>query len=80
MATMKRVFIIAVLFLIPALAKADSVWTFDGELTDPGSWHGGFPQFNTHCNCDLDGVRSLFSHQSPAVLHRIAGCFFIWVR
>jgi hypothetical protein len=56
MATMKRVFIIAVLFLIPALAKADSVWTFDGELTDPGTWHGGFPQFNTHCNCDLDGT------------------------
>jgi hypothetical protein len=56
MATMKRVFIIAFLFLIPALAKADSVWTFDGELTDPGSWHAGFPQYNTHCNCDLDGV------------------------
>jgi hypothetical protein len=56
MATMKRVFIITVLFLIPALVKADSVWTFDGELTDPGNWHPGFPQFNTHCNCDLDGV------------------------
>ena len=48
-------FIVAMLF-IPALARADSVWTFDGELTDPGSWHAGFTYYNTHCNCDLDGT------------------------
>jgi hypothetical protein len=43
MSTMKRVFIIAFLFLIPALAKADSVWTYTGngvgDIVD-------FPQFN----------------------------------
>jgi hypothetical protein len=54
MATLKRVFIIALLFLIPALARADSVWTFNGELTDSGSWRGGQPF--THCNCSLDGT------------------------
>ena len=31
MATMKRACIIAFLFLIPALAKADSVWTYQGN-------------------------------------------------
>jgi hypothetical protein len=54
MATVKRIFIIALLFLVPALAEADSVWTFEGNLTDPGTWHGGQPV--THCNCDLDGT------------------------
>jgi hypothetical protein len=34
MATMKRVFIIAVLLIIPALAKADSVWTYQGNVAD----------------------------------------------
>jgi hypothetical protein len=52
----KRILMVAFLFLIPAMAKADSVWTFDGTLTDPGNWHAGFPYYNTHCNCDLDGT------------------------
>jgi hypothetical protein len=52
----KRLALIIVMLFIPALARADSVWTFDGELTDPGSWHAGFTYYNTHCNCDLDGV------------------------
>jgi hypothetical protein len=51
---LKRLALIIVMLFIPALARADSVWTFDGELTDPGSWHPGFPF--PHCNCDLDGV------------------------
>ena len=53
---LKRLALIIVMLFIPALARADSVWTFDGELTDPGSWHAGFTYYNTHCNCDLDGV------------------------
>jgi hypothetical protein len=52
----KRLALIIVMLFLPALVKADSVWTFDGELTDPGSWHAGFTYYNTHCNCDLDGV------------------------
>jgi PEP-CTERM motif len=51
---LKRLALIIVMLFIPALARADSVWTFDGELTDPGNWHPGFPF--PHCNCDLDGV------------------------
>jgi PEP-CTERM motif len=51
---LKRLALIIVMLFIPVLARADSVWTFDGELTDPGSWHPGFPF--PHCNCDLDGV------------------------
>jgi len=43
----------AILFLGP-LVKADSIWTFDGELTDPGTWHEGFSF--PDCNCALDGV------------------------
>ncbi len=39
---LKRLAIIIVMVFIPALARADSVWTFDGELIDPGSWHAGF--------------------------------------
>jgi hypothetical protein len=50
----KRILLMAILFLVPALARADSVWTFEGNLTDPGTWHGGQPI--THCNCDLDGT------------------------
>jgi hypothetical protein len=53
---LKRLALIVAMLFVPALAKADSVWTFDGELTDPGSWHAGFTYYNTHCNCDLDGV------------------------
>jgi hypothetical protein len=53
---LKRLALIIVILFIPALVKADSLWTFDGELTDPGSWHAGFTYYNTHCNCDLDGV------------------------
>jgi hypothetical protein len=36
MATMKRVFIIAFLSLIPALARGDSVWTYQGNLNGVG--------------------------------------------
>ena len=49
----QTILIVAMLFL-PVLAKADSVWTFEGNLTDPGTWHGGQPV--THCNCNLDGT------------------------
>jgi hypothetical protein len=51
---LKRLALIIAILFIPALAKADSVWTFDGNLTDPGTWRGGQPV--THCNCDLDGT------------------------
>jgi PEP-CTERM motif len=54
MQMLRRLALIIAMLLIPALTKADSVWTFDGELTDPGSWHPGFPF--PHCNCDLDGT------------------------
>lgn len=50
----KRFLLIVAILFTPALAKADSVWTFEGNLTDPGTWHGGQPV--THCNCDLDGT------------------------
>jgi hypothetical protein len=53
MAVKRFALIVAMLFL-PVLAKADSVWTFEGNLTDPGIWHGGQPI--THCNCELDGT------------------------
>jgi hypothetical protein len=53
---LKRLALFVAMLFIPALARADSVWTFDGELTDPGSWHAGFTYYNTHCNCDLDGT------------------------
>jgi hypothetical protein len=36
MATMKRVFIVLVLCLIPALARADSVWTYQGNVNGSG--------------------------------------------
>src|ERR1700738_3181638 len=36
MAIVKDVFIIVVLFLIPALAKADSVWTYQGNAVSAG--------------------------------------------
>ncbi len=42
------------MFFLPVLAKADSVWRFEGNLTDPGTWRGG--QLVTHCNCELDAT------------------------
>jgi hypothetical protein len=50
----KRLLLIVAMLFLSALAKADSVWTFEGNLTDPGTWRGGQPV--THCNCDLDGT------------------------
>jgi PEP-CTERM motif len=49
-----RIALIAVFFFVPALTKADSVWTFNGEMTDPGSWHGSL--VTSPCQCNLDGT------------------------
>jgi hypothetical protein len=43
---------VAMLF-IPMLAKADSVWSFVGEMTDPGTWRLGI---TSPCQCNLDGT------------------------
>ncbi len=51
-----RFALVVAMLLIPSLGRADSVWSFTGELTDPGTWHSGFDYFNTHCNCALDGT------------------------
>jgi hypothetical protein len=54
MKTAMRLALIVTLLFLPTLAKADSVWTFTGELMDPGGWHGSFIKPN--CNCSLSGV------------------------
>jgi hypothetical protein len=57
MATMKRVFIIAVLLIIPALAKADSVWTYTGNSVSNDIF--AITQPPNPCGCALDGFVTL---------------------
>jgi hypothetical protein len=54
---MKRILAVAILmFAMAVVSKADSTWSFAGELTDPGHWHEGFSYFQTYCNCSLNGT------------------------
>src|ERR1700738_681044 len=55
MSTMKRVFIIAFLFLIPALARADDIWTYTGNSVS-GESMGQNPLPPNPCGCALDGT------------------------
>jgi hypothetical protein len=41
------------MLFLPGLAKADSVWSFVGEMTDPGTWRLGI---TSPCQCNLDGT------------------------
>jgi hypothetical protein len=51
---MKRIAVVALLLLAPAIAKADSIWLYDGQVMDPGTWHGDL--IKSPCQCSLDGV------------------------
>jgi hypothetical protein len=55
MATMKRVFTIALLFLIPALARADDIWTYTGNSVS-GQSMGQSPLPPNACGCALSGT------------------------
>jgi PEP-CTERM motif len=55
MATMKRVFIMACLFLIPALSKADSVWTYQSQELD-GYTFSGNTYSGPDCECTIRGT------------------------
>jgi hypothetical protein len=51
---MKQIIAILILFLTPALAKADSIWDYTSQLLDGADYHGGNPGPN--CNCFLTGT------------------------
>lgn len=50
----KRLALLALLFLIPGMARADSVWDYTSQLLNGADYHGGNPGPN--CNCFLTGT------------------------
>lgn len=50
----KYLVLIALLFLTPALSKADTIWDYTSQLLDGADYHGGNPGPN--CNCYLTGT------------------------